>query len=299
MEVGTDVDADYSLDAATARDIRAILRLIQEAGWSYTRAEVQRLIDVQPGGLLLLRSRGLRPVLLGCVYASAWGRLGFIGLMLVRGSHRGKGLGREMMMASLEHLHQRGTGPVGLDAVGDAIGFYSSLGFRPTWESLRLSIDTRKTTAPEPGLDVRSADDADVERLIELDRTISRMDRTKILRRLHRDADASLLVVPGEKEVFSFGVLRRSKGCLRLGPLIAPMTDLGSVAAMSIVASAMAETYPRVLTVNVPAYNRSAVDNFQSLGAESHPPCMRMYMGDPGPAGSPEGVWALGAAEKG
>ena len=73
-EVGADDASGYDLDAASTRDFRAILRLIQEAGWAYTRAEVQRLIEVQPGGMMLLRSRGLRPTVLGCVYASVWGR---------------------------------------------------------------------------------------------------------------------------------------------------------------------------------------------------------------------------------
>ena len=86
---------------------------------------------------------------------------------------------------------------------------------------------------------------------------------------------------------------------MRLGPVVAPPDKEGYLAAKSIATRAMAETYPRTLTINVPAYNRRAVDAVRSMGAMSHPPCMRMYLGDPGRAGRPEGVWALGAAEKG
>ncbi|NIT75398.1 MAG: hypothetical protein GWO44_00465, partial [Thermoplasmata archaeon] len=76
---------------AEPKDARSVQRLIEEAGWAYTRDEIERLIAVQPDGMILIRSTGLRQSILGCVYASIWGDVGFIGLMLVRGTHRGRG----------------------------------------------------------------------------------------------------------------------------------------------------------------------------------------------------------------
>jgi GNAT superfamily N-acetyltransferase len=287
------------LEAATSKDVRAVLRLIEEAGWAYTRSEIHRLIAVQPKGLLVLRSAGLRHGMVGCVYASAWGKVGFIGLMLVRENLRGKGLGSEMMMAAMALLRDEGVTAFALDAVPNAIGFYHKLGFTSSWESQRLSIDTSKGEIPEAAVEVRHADGADLRRAIELDRAFSGMDRSQVLARLHSDKDSSMLVVPGEKEVLAYGVLRRSKGCLRLGPVVAVPRVEDAVAVRSILSVAMAETYPRILTINVPAYNREATEMLVSIGATQYAPCLRMYMGDPGPAEMPEGVWGLGAAEKG
>ena len=86
---------------------------------------------------------------------------------------------------------------------------------------------------------------------------------------------------------------------MRLGPLVASPRVEDAVAVRSIVATAMTESYPRMLTMNVPAYNREAKELMIGLGATEYAPCTRMSMGDPGPAAVPEGVWALGAAEKG
>ena len=288
---------EHTLAVAKPKDARAVLHLIEEAGWAYTRDEITRLIAVQPGGFLLLRSSGIRHGILGCVYASAWGKVGFIGLMLVRSSHRGGGLGMEMMMAAFDHLE--GTTTICLDAVIEAIGFYRRLDFKTSWQSLRYGIDTSKSELTSDGVDVMRAGAPEVERAIELDRLYSGVDRSALLRRLFVDKDTTFQVVPGEKEVLAYGVLRRSKGCMRLGPIVAAPRVEDSVAVRSILTTSMAESYPRMLTMNVPSYNKEATEMLVSIGATEYAPCTRMYKGHPGRAASPEGVWALGAAEKG
>jgi GNAT superfamily N-acetyltransferase len=277
----------------------AILRLINQAGWAYTRTEIERLIRVQPKGMLLLRGSGFRHEVMGCGYASCWGTLGFIGLMLVRSSLRRKGLGRVIMDRALEILRKGGCTTIGLDAVADAVDFYSRMGFRSHWESLRLSVDTRKVTIPFYEGTARRAITTDLPAVYELDRVVSGMDRSLLLDRLSRSEDCSMLVAPGTKDLLAFSVLRRSKGCLRLGPLVAVDGPDGATAARDIIVMAMAESVPRIMTMNVPAYNDRAVEVLESLGMERSPSCIRMYLGDPGPAGAPPGVWALGAAEKG
>jgi GNAT superfamily N-acetyltransferase len=294
-----DREDDIEVDAATDRDVGAILRLVDEAGWAYTRAEVERLINVQPGGMLLIRSHGIRRGVLGCVYASAWGHMGFIGLMLVKSSLRGRGLGRRLMNEGLDRLREQGCGAIGLDAVGGAVGFYSRLGFRSAWESLRISMDTKKGKPMEPPLEVHRVTDVDMPSVVAMDRRESGMDREALLLRLKSSDDCRVFFVRGKEGPMAFGALRRSKGCLRLGPVVAVGGEKGEMAARSVVLAALNETYPRLMTANVPAYNRMARDLFFGLGVEEHSPCVRMYMGDAGTAKAPEGVWVLGAAEKG
>lgn len=284
---------------ATSKDVKAIVRFVEEAGWAYTRTEVQRLIAVQPGGMLLKRSLGFRHELLGCVYASAWGKLGFIGLMLVKENHRGQGMGRELMAGGMAHIRSHGLTSVGLDSVGNAVSFYSSMGFKADWISLRFGLETAKFDMPAPPPDVRRGGDMDLSRAIELDKRMSGLDREGLLRRLHADRDSNLMVVPTEKAVLAFGVLRRSKGCLRLGPLVSEESEEGALAARAVLTAAIQETYPRMMTLNVPEYNTAMVELLVSMGAVTYAPCTRMYLGDPGRTRKPEGIWALGAAEKG
>ncbi len=296
---GTDPPREGDTVPATPKDVKAIIRLVEEAGWAYTRAEVERLIAVQPGGMLLKRSTGFRHEVLGCVYASVWGRLGFIGLMLVKESLRGQGMGQELMAAGMAHIRSLGISSVGLDSVGNVVSFYSDLGFKADWTSLRFGLETARFDLPEAPPEVRRGGDIDLSRAIELDRTMSGLDREGLLRRLHADGDSTLLVVPTGKAVLAYGVLRRSKGCLRLGPLVSVQSEEGALAARTVMTAAIRETYPRMMTVNVPDYNEAMVELLVSMGAVSYAPCTRMYLGDPGRTRRPEGIWALGAAEKG
>ncbi len=297
--LGTDPSREGDIVPATSKDVKAIIRLVEEAGWAYTRTEVERLIAVQPGGMLLKRSTGFRHEVLGCVYASAWGRLGFIGLMLVKESHRGRGMGQELMAAGMAYVRSRGITSVGLDSVGNVVSFYSGLGFKADWISLRFGLETARFDMPEAPPEVRRGGDVELSRAIELDKRMSGLDREGLLRRLHGDGDSTLLVVPTEKAVLAYGVLRRSKGCLRLGPLVSVQSEEGALAARAVMTAAIRETYPRMMTVNVPDYNEVMAELLVSMGAVSYAPCTRMYLGDPGRARRPEGIWALGAAEKG
>jgi ribosomal protein S18 acetylase RimI-like enzyme len=298
VDVGAS-QTEHSPDVATSKDVRSVLRLIEEAGWAYTRSEIERLIAVQPRGMLLLRGGGLRHNVLGCVYASAWGKVGFIGLMLVRSTHRGRGLGKELMRAALTHLEEEGTTCVLLDAVVDAVDFYRALGFRTSWRSLRYGIDTKKEELKEDELTAVRASVEHVDMAIEMDKALTGMDRSTLLRMLHANEDSRYLVVQGGNDLLAYGVLRRSKGCMRLGPVVASPRVEDQVAVRAIVSRAMVESYPRMLTMNVPSYNREAIELMVRLGVIEYTPCTRMYLGHPGSAESPEGVWALGAAEKG
>ena len=290
------------------RDTGAILKLIDEAGWAYTREEVERLQTVQPEGMLALRSGGLGRKLLGCVYASAWGDIGFIGLMQVRKPHRGKGLGHALMDHALGNLRRMDCRAVGLDAVGDAVGFYKKMGFGSHWDSLRYTIDPNKVVLDTGGPRVRRATDDDIPAVTALDASVVDMERRELIWALHGSSDATVMVVEGDVGVDAYGVLRRSKGCMRLGPVIARegrsvsrVLDAAAAlaSARAILQVAMAQSRPSLVTVNIPAYKREAMDLVLSLGGISLAGCVRMYIGEPGPAYDPPGVWALGAAEKG
>lgn len=225
--------------------------------------------------------------------------MGFIGLMVIRSSRRGTGLGKVLMRSALQHLERRGCTYVGLDAVGPAVGFYEGMGFETSWESLRFGIDTRGRDLPPALSEAILAKDEDIASIIALDRRLMGFDRSVLLSTLSRARDCEIFVAPSRDRIRSFGVLRRSKGCHRMGPVVAETGEEGQHAARSIVVRAISQVAPGLMTVNVPGYNRAMVELLEENDATMYEPCSRMYRGDLGPMGRPLSVWALGAAEKG
>jgi GNAT superfamily N-acetyltransferase len=290
---------EVEITCAGPGDVRTILRLVDRAGWAYTRSEVERLIAIQPQGMLVARPEGSSGRSVACVYASRWGALGFIGLMLVEEGFRRRGVGTQLLDRGVRDLRERGCTSVGLDAVPDAVGFYARLGFVAAWESLRFGIDTnRKALAGYRGR-ARRCDRRGLPDVLGLDLTGWGADRSALLRRMAVDKDVRILVAPATGSTRAFGALRKSKGALRLGPLVAEPTQEGSEAARAVLAMAIELARPQMLTLGVPSYNKVAVEVLKDLGASTFTSCTRMYLGDPGPARAAGGSWAIGAAEKG
>ena len=299
---GADGHVNAVIDQAVPADAKAILDLVVGAGWAYGLADIDRLIRLDQEGMLvaLARDGGGGRSVIGCVYASKWGRLGFIGLLLVEPDLRGRGLGERLVRRGVADLQARGAASVGLDAVPEAVSLYERLGFTPTWESLRLAVDTTSDDRPAAASRAREAARADMEDVLGLDRRGWGADRGRILTALGGNGgDGRIVVAPEEGPVRAYAALRRGPRNLRLGPWVAEPTDEGSDAARAVLAWVMDAAAGEPIGLGVPDYSRVAVETLNRLYAIRYRSCTRMYLGDPGPALGAVGSWAIGAPEKG
>jgi N-acetylglutamate synthase-like GNAT family acetyltransferase len=273
---------------------------VESAGWAYALPDIERLVSVDPEGMLVATAgRERADEVLGCVYASMWGSLGFIGLLLVRPDMRGRGLGGRLAREGVRALRARGCSCVGLDAVPEAITLYQRLGFAPEWESMRMAVDTSVVDRPRTSVRAREATDDDMATVLLLDRLGWGADRSRLLRLLRGSGAARVAVAPEEGRPRAFGYVRRGVRGWRMGPWVAEATGEGAEAAMAVLSWAMDASEHEPLSLGVPAYNAQAVEALNRVYAVRMRSCTRMYLGDPGPARSPAGSWAIGAPEKG
>lgn len=288
------------LARAEPADADAILTLVRSAGWAYSLSDIERLIRVEPGGMLVALGspHGARDVV-GCVYAPRWGWLGFIGLLLVRKDLRGRGLGARLLRAGLARLRSVGCSAVGLDSVPEAVSLYSRAGFVTYWESMRLAIDTASAERPSTRAVAREAGGADVPTVLALDLRGWGADRGHLLLELRREGAGVFAVAPADGVPLAYCAMRRGPYGWRMGPWVAEPTGEGADAARAVLSWAIGRADGLPLTVGVPAYNAAAVEAMNRALAVRMRSCIRMYLGDPGPARAPPGSWAIGAPEKG
>ena len=79
------------------------------------------------------------------------GREGWMGPLAVREELQGRGLGRPIVRAGIEHLRAAGCTVIGLETMPrtmDNIGFYSGLGFLPSRLTITLTLDAAGGDAP-------------------------------------------------------------------------------------------------------------------------------------------------------
>src|SRR5207248_11680694 len=87
-------------------DVAAVLRLRDLAGWNQTRADVLRLLVLEPEGCFAACDGGR---VIGTATATDYGTaLGWVGMVLVDPEFRRRGVATALMGAALDHLRRRG-----------------------------------------------------------------------------------------------------------------------------------------------------------------------------------------------
>lgn len=103
-------------------------------------------IEDAGSGALLWRGEDGDVVAFNMVHCS--GREGWMGPLAVRPDRQGAGLGKDVVRAGIDWLHSRGATTIGLETMPrtmDNIGFYSGLGFVPSYLTITLTLEATAT----------------------------------------------------------------------------------------------------------------------------------------------------------
>lgn len=156
------------LALATLADIPAINRLFSESftdryrrdGMPSVRVPYlapliwQFAITVAAEGAFVWRDRQGNLVAFNMVHLS--GTEGWMGPLAVRLDHQGRGFGREVVTAGIQHLKDSGATSIGLETMPrtiENIGFYSGLAFQPGRLTITMQVESGPSTAPlVPGI---------------------------------------------------------------------------------------------------------------------------------------------------
>ncbi len=144
---------------------------LNEAVWRYA-------IQDAGGGAMAWKDESDRLVAFNIAHLS--GTEGWMGPLCVRPDRQLAGLGKDIVMAAVEWLKERGARTIGLETMPrtvDNIGFYSHLGFVPGHVTLTLTVETGPRGRRDLELITlgRLADSARKQRLAEISSLTSAM----------------------------------------------------------------------------------------------------------------------------
>jgi len=272
------------------RDIDAAIRLTDLEGWGYTRNDFRRLLALSPDGCL---AADLEGEVVGVLTTTAYDGLAFLGAVIVRPELRGRGVGKQIMEAALDHLRASGVVTVRLYAYLNAIPFYERLGFRREYEVVRWrgpAISGRSTG-------VRPARRSDIPRLVPLDAAYFGAPRTPLLERLAEEFPDSFLVSERSGEIRGYIVGNVNGESCEVGPwAVGPPRD---PAARNLFHALVAASGAREIAFSGPSQNAPLLAFVEELGYAQVFRALRMGWGENRFAGNPAGIWALGGLEKG
>jgi len=150
--VAADVDAVRDIDHAAF-----------SVWWEKLRGETVRLaprsrenilyrLARDPAGCFVAEEAGR---VVGLIFSTTWGGVGWFGTFAVRPTHQGRGIGRRLIAASLDYLRQDPYRLVGLETMPESannVGLYLKAGFQPRLLTLFLAKNLASPAAEASGL---------------------------------------------------------------------------------------------------------------------------------------------------
>jgi GNAT superfamily N-acetyltransferase len=269
-------------------DLPVGLRLKDQAGWNQMPADWQRVVEFEPEGCFLAEMDGA-PV--GTTVTTCFGETAWIAMVLVEESMRGQGIGTRLMEHALAHLDARGVPGIRLDATPLGRPLYEKLGFRAEYELVRW-----QGTSPGTGTvhQTVSLDAAGLDRAIQLDRQVTGIDRSRLLRRLHAEQPEQFAGLFRSETLLGYHSLRKGSRATQIGPAIAAEGQWG----LTLLEEALARCPAGAVFVDIPVQNEPATRWAESQGFTIQRRLTRMGRGRP-VADQPAQIWASFGPEKG
>ena len=284
--------------ALTPKDIDYVTDSVNREKWGHTRSDVKRCFDLEPNGCFIAEI-DRKPV--GHAFSICYGKLGWIGLLIVEKEHREKGIGTELMKASINYLQRKHAETIKLEAVPEAVSLYKRLGFKEEFDSLRLSLNLKTTQANVKTKTniVKSMKEADIEKVSAFDSDYFGANRSQILKALFREYPQYCFIAEKAGEVLGYIMARQTTYAYLIAPWVCSPRRKDVATALFLACKNALGTDKTEIRLGAPAINKSATTLLDSLGFQQISKSIRMIYGREGVPENIKGVFGIGGPEKG
>jgi hypothetical protein len=256
-----------SIATADAADVATIVDWAADEGWNPGLHDAAAFHATDPGGFLI-GSIDAEPVAAISVVRHG-PSFAFLGLYLVRPAWRGQGLGLAMWRAGLELAGDR---VIGLDGVVARQADYRRSGFA----LMRRNVRYGGLGGGGMPVGLRPLADVPEERVLDYDATVFPVRRDAYLRAWLAMPDAYGLTVIHDDAVVGYGLARRCRVGVKIGPLFAD--DVATAETLYAGLAAWAGDQP--IYLDVPEPNAAAVALAERHGLVPVFETARMYRGE-------------------
>lgn len=280
-------------------DVDFVFDLCTLENFGYLRRDIKRYVDLEPYGCFLAEIDGKKA---GHVFSISYGKLGWIGLLIVHPSFRGKGIGTALTRTAINYLRDKNTKCIKLQAALKAVRLYTRLGFRKEFDSLGFTgkIRTKAFFKPLhlPDNTVKPLVGVDLHRISTFDAQYFGDNRLKVLKFLLKEGRDGCFVAEIKGRLVGYIMSRETQNGYRVGPWICE-PNYPEIAEKLFLKCL--ETFDKnaYVFLGVPAINPLSVNILRRHQFERTSKSIQMFQGGKPRSERVRGVFAIGGPEKG
>jgi predicted GNAT family acetyltransferase len=237
-------------------DIHSVVRLTAEEHWGFGTRDLKRMIAVQPRGCLVATMSG-GPI--GLTTTMTYGKnIGWIGNVVVKEKQRGAGIGSSLVRSAVKRLRCMHIKSIGLYSYPGNEAMYKRLGFETIGGFATLSM--RNST----GNLTRRTGKTPFDQILSLDRRAFGADRSRLLKRLHREFPKCWTWITSNTRVSGYSLVKQYQDSSEVGPLVCERMNRESVEALLRPSIVLTKKWP--LEISVPESNSTVMETAAHLG---------------------------------
>lgn len=279
----------------TRTDIDYVHESVSREGWGHTRRDIERCWKLEPKGCYIAEIQK-KPV--GHVFSICYGKIGWVGLLIVNPESRGQGVGFILMETAISYLKRVGAETIRLEAVQEAVPLYRRVGFIEEFDSLRFRRQhrPREESRLERGRILQMGDD-DLVNVAQFDAPHFGVNRLAVLQSLYRDHQQLCFVAKRKGNIVGYVMARRTQDGFWIGPWVC----LDSATAPYLF-HALVKTIGNDdlgLRVGLSVLNTKGRRLMEKLGFELAGKSVHMVLGNRENQGDAKRIYGIGGPEKG
>ena len=254
----------------SAEDFGFAVRLTDTKNWGFVEEDFRFMAELEPDGCFTLLDDSER---IGIVTSISFGRMGWLGTLIVEEKHRRKGAASQLVNHVINYLTSKGAETVGLYSYLDAVRFYRKFGFK--YDST-FTVLEGKAFKSQVKSNIKEAKEEDLQKIVEYDRSCLNTSKKKLLETIFRKIKSLCYFYAEHGQVCGYVMAKVYDGLAEIGPLICNREY--SEVAVDLIKTVFNKIEGYHVTLCIPKKESALKDFLAGCGFEEHFDVARIFL---------------------